>query len=65
MNAIEQADCFHAKTGVRLSYPFSSLAPLKWTPRLFQQASDEVELSALGIAIPLAEIYLDSGLLPT
>lgn len=36
-----------------------------WTPRLFQQASDEVELSALGLAIPLAEIYLDSGLLPS
>ncbi len=35
-----------------------------WTPRLFEQASDEVELSALGIALPLAEIYLDSGLLP-
>ncbi|MFP4062608.1 MAG: Uma2 family endonuclease [Halochromatium sp.] len=34
-----------------------------WIPRLFEQTSDEVELSALGIAISLAEIYLDSGLL--
>jgi hypothetical protein len=35
-----------------------------WTPRLFEQASDEVGLPGLGIALPLAEIYLDIGLLP-
>ncbi len=35
-----------------------------WTPRLFEQASDEVGLPELGIALPLAEIYLDIGLLP-
>ena len=34
-----------------------------WTPRLFEQASDEVELPGLSISVPLAEIYLDSGLL--
>lgn len=32
-----------------------------WTP---QQASDAVELPGLDIALPLAEIYLDTGLLP-
>lgn len=34
-----------------------------WTPRLFDRANDEVELSGLGIVLPLAEIYLDTGLL--
>jgi Uma2 family endonuclease len=38
--------------------------PEVWTPRLYEQASDEVELPGLGIALPLAEIYLDTGLLP-
>ncbi|MCF7997054.1 MAG: Uma2 family endonuclease [Chromatiaceae bacterium] len=36
-----------------------------WTPRLFEQASDSIELSGLGIALPLSEIYLDTGLLPS
>lgn len=36
-----------------------------WTPYLFEHASDSIELSALGIALPLAEIYLDTGLLPS
>jgi len=35
-----------------------------WTPRLFEQASDSIELSGLGIALSLAEIYLETGLLP-
>lgn len=35
-----------------------------WTPRLFEQPGDEVEVLGLGISLPLAEIYLDSGLLP-
>jgi Uma2 family endonuclease len=39
-----------------------------WTPRLFAEPSDEVTLPGLGagqgIALPLAEIYLDAGLAP-
>lgn len=34
-----------------------------WTPRLFAQATDEIDLPGLGITLPLAEVYLDSGLL--
>lgn len=34
-----------------------------WTPRLYDQASDRVELSGLNIALPVTEIYLDTGLL--
>ena len=34
-----------------------------WTPRLFEKTGDRVALSGLGIALPLAEIYLDTGLL--
>jgi hypothetical protein len=35
-----------------------------WTPRLFAEPGDEVPLPALHVALPLAEIYLDAGLLP-
>lgn len=35
-----------------------------WTPRLFEQLDDEVDLPALGIRLSLAEIYLDSGIHP-
>jgi Uma2 family endonuclease len=34
-----------------------------WTPQLFEQPGDSIDLSGLGIALPLAEIYLDTGLL--
>ncbi|MCF7977782.1 MAG: hypothetical protein K9L82_07160 [Chromatiaceae bacterium] len=34
-----------------------------WTPRLFEQPGDSIDLSGLGTALPLAEIYLDTGLL--
>ncbi|NEX15964.1 MAG: Uma2 family endonuclease [Halochromatium sp.] len=36
-----------------------------WTPQLFEQASDSIKLSGLDVALPLAEIYLDTGLLPS
>lgn len=36
-----------------------------WIPRLFEQPGDAVDLPGLGIALPLAEIYLDTELLPT
>lgn len=39
-----------------------------WTPQLLEQPSDRVELYKLGstltFSLPLAEIYLDTGLLP-
>ena len=35
-----------------------------WVPRLFERSEDEIELPGLGISLPLAEIYLDTGLLP-
>jgi Uma2 family endonuclease len=34
-----------------------------WVPRLFERAEDSVDLSGLGVALPLAEVYLDTGLL--
>ncbi|EIC20020.1 Uma2 family endonuclease [Thiorhodovibrio frisius] len=34
-----------------------------WTPRLLEQASDAINLPDLDIRLPLAEIYLDTGLL--
>jgi Uma2 family endonuclease len=35
-----------------------------WTPRLLAEPGDVVPLPALHVALPLAEIYLDAGLLP-
>ena len=34
-----------------------------WTPQLLEQASDAINLPDLDIRLPLAEIYLDTGLL--
>ena len=35
-----------------------------WVPRRYEGAGEEIELPELGIALPLAEVYLDTGLLP-
>lgn len=35
-----------------------------WAPRLFERIGDEIGLPGLGISLPLAEIYLDTELLP-
>ncbi len=35
-----------------------------WTPRLYERFEETLDLPELGIALPLAEIYLDTGLLP-
>lgn len=35
-----------------------------WIPRLLEQTSDAIDQPGLGIALPLAEIYLDTGLMP-
>jgi Uma2 family endonuclease len=35
-----------------------------WVPRRYESPGELVELPELGIALPLAEIYLDTGLLP-
>lgn len=34
-----------------------------WVPRLYERPEEAVELPELGIALPLAEVYLDTGLL--
>jgi len=34
-----------------------------WVPRLYERAGEAVELPEIGIAVPLAEVYLDTGLL--
>jgi hypothetical protein len=33
-----------------------------WTPRLFERPDETLDLPELGIALPLVEIYLDTGL---
>ncbi len=35
-----------------------------WVPRCYEGADESIELPELGIAVPLAEVYLDTGLLP-
>jgi Uma2 family endonuclease len=34
-----------------------------WTPRLYERPEETLDLPELGIALPLAEVYLDTGLL--
>ncbi|WP_295456750.1 Uma2 family endonuclease [uncultured Thiodictyon sp.] len=34
-----------------------------WVPRLFERPQETIDLPELGIALPLAEVYLDTGLL--
>jgi len=34
-----------------------------WTPQLLEEVDDEVRLPGLGIALPLWELYLDTGLI--
>lgn len=34
-----------------------------WMPQLLEEVDDEVRLPGLGIALPLRELYLDTGLI--